>query len=729
MAVTDASGKRLTAEDLEKIRLKQPQAPLTDQIAAGILSPLHAVQDIVSLGTAPQIYGGARALARKAGNALGLVDEPRPLGDVYREGRQQLIQDRDKAYSLNPLGRDIAQQTYDGLPLPPIVQAAEPIIRSVAASPADLTRGEWRQALEDAGQGATTGLLAQAAGKMPHAVAKAGSKLKTAPVEAPPPPVTPTPAPPAAAPPKPKFKLGTRMATPEELMAAESWGEPLSLKHSQIKDPVRMESARQLLSDPAKARILEGLRPPIVTVSPGGKMDVVDGRHRILAARELNKPLKVKFERGSKAMDKVKSVQEAPPPPPLPPAINPAQAKDFAKGSPTADEVFYHNTTPENAKGIRDEGFRPSDSNAWWGGGVYLSPNKPLNQYGPEAVQAAVRGNKVARVKDKAELDALMKQLGQEPGETPAAVLRRNGYDALRLPIRGNPKYGDEEMVVLNPDNVRAVSADTIQERTLPPPPEVKTIHDPLMDAKMYKNFPGRKIGGGSDGLSPSMLADLPKPVTQSVQPSQVQAESLPPPPDLDFNTGSLSANTTRPKGLSAVRPEGTTAPPEVKETWEEAAARHLKAAREQDKYVRDVKAGLAPADPNRDLGLYVPDMESMPPRPDTLTDPTNKGFRRNYSGSAPKVPPPLPVKVTQEPLISDTRTPEQAARDYEQMLEYIQRGNDKVRARIEGLPMPPEITPAQTLPGPYRPTAVERRLEEVLGPNWREFVDEVARR
>lgn len=42
MAVTDASGRVLTPEELEQIRLKPPEAPFLDRLAAGVTAPLHA---------------------------------------------------------------------------------------------------------------------------------------------------------------------------------------------------------------------------------------------------------------------------------------------------------------------------------------------------------------------------------------------------------------------------------------------------------------------------------------------------------------------------------------------------------------------------------------------------------------------------------------------------------------------------------------------------------------
>lgn len=89
-------------------------------------------------------------------------------------------------------------------------------------------------------------------------------------------------------------KLGVREASPDELMGVEWGGEPIA-----ATSEVRMDSIRKAYDTGA----VHGLRPPIVVVSPKGKMEVEDGRHRILVARERGIPVKVKFVRGSKAMD------------------------------------------------------------------------------------------------------------------------------------------------------------------------------------------------------------------------------------------------------------------------------------------------------------------------------------------------------------------------------------------------------------------------------------------
>lgn len=57
-------------------------------------------------------------------------------------------------------------------------------------------------------------------------------------------------------------------------------------------DPVKMEKAR--------AAIRAGQRQPIVvTVSPEGDLDLVDGRHRLKAAAEAGVKVKVHFVRGA----------------------------------------------------------------------------------------------------------------------------------------------------------------------------------------------------------------------------------------------------------------------------------------------------------------------------------------------------------------------------------------------------------------------------------------------
>jgi hypothetical protein len=96
--------------------------------------------------------------------------------------------------------------------------------------------------------------------------------------------------------------MGIHTVPPEQLADVTSWEIPLSHDHPQIaSEPVRMDRMRQLFDRGPDA--VTQLRPPIVVVSPKGRMEVEDGRHRILVARERGEPLKVKFVRGSKAMD------------------------------------------------------------------------------------------------------------------------------------------------------------------------------------------------------------------------------------------------------------------------------------------------------------------------------------------------------------------------------------------------------------------------------------------
>ena len=56
--------------------------------------------------------------------------------------------------------------------------------------------------------------------------------------------------------------------------------------------------------DKARAAMKEGQRDPVtIAVSPKGKLDIVDGRHRFAAAKEAGVPVKVRWDRGSAGMD------------------------------------------------------------------------------------------------------------------------------------------------------------------------------------------------------------------------------------------------------------------------------------------------------------------------------------------------------------------------------------------------------------------------------------------
>lgn len=92
-----------------------------------------------------------------------------------------------------------------------------------------------------------------------------------------------------------KVKLGTRVVTPDELAGATHNGKPLE---EAGLDLTNMRQAPDLAAvRDAKAR------PVTVAVSPQGRMEVEDGRHRILVARERGEPLEVQFVRGAKGLD------------------------------------------------------------------------------------------------------------------------------------------------------------------------------------------------------------------------------------------------------------------------------------------------------------------------------------------------------------------------------------------------------------------------------------------
>jgi hypothetical protein len=61
-------------------------------------------------------------------------------------------------------------------------------------------------------------------------------------------------------------------------------------------DKAKMDKARKAIAD--------GQRDPItIAVSPGGRLDIGDGRHRLLAAIEADAPIKVRWQAGSAGLD------------------------------------------------------------------------------------------------------------------------------------------------------------------------------------------------------------------------------------------------------------------------------------------------------------------------------------------------------------------------------------------------------------------------------------------
>lgn len=129
-----------------------------------------------------------------------------------------------------------------------------------------------------------------------HVLEGEPERLALAPV----PEAPPTAAEPPAA---PKVKLGTRTVAPDELADVRWDGKPLG--ESGVDLRVMREAPDLGAVRDAKTR------PVTIAVSPDGRQEVVDGRHRILVARERGEPLKVKFVRGAKGLDEAPAVAEA----------------------------------------------------------------------------------------------------------------------------------------------------------------------------------------------------------------------------------------------------------------------------------------------------------------------------------------------------------------------------------------------------------------------------------
>lgn len=79
------------------------------------------------------------------------------------------------------------------------------------------------------------------------------------------------------------------MLAPSALMRATLMDAPLRATSDE-----RLRSVRQLFD---RGQQNSG-RPVKVAVSPSGKIEVIDGRHRILVARERGVPIKVQVVRG-----------------------------------------------------------------------------------------------------------------------------------------------------------------------------------------------------------------------------------------------------------------------------------------------------------------------------------------------------------------------------------------------------------------------------------------------
>lgn len=110
---------------------------------------------------------------------------------------------------------------------------------------------------------------------------------------------TPSPAPaqPKSAPVLPRTAAdipeeGVEMTVPASALREHGW----TATRGTTDDPQKLENAKRALA--------EGQRDPVkMVVSPEGRWEPEDGRHRTLAAAETDKPLRVNFLRGAAAMD------------------------------------------------------------------------------------------------------------------------------------------------------------------------------------------------------------------------------------------------------------------------------------------------------------------------------------------------------------------------------------------------------------------------------------------
>jgi hypothetical protein len=168
------------------------------------------------------------------------------------------------------------EPTMPGTPAPPTAAPA-----AAPAAPKPLTEVVTDRSFADRWEGESLPALPRHVPKPEPTVSPATKDLKL--------PAAPSDAKPA------KVKMGEQLATPEQLAGVTSGGKPL-----EEAGLMRLDRMRNL-----KNLDLHAAKDPVrVTVSPGGKMEVSGGRHRILVARERGVPLKVKFERGPKSMDK-----------------------------------------------------------------------------------------------------------------------------------------------------------------------------------------------------------------------------------------------------------------------------------------------------------------------------------------------------------------------------------------------------------------------------------------
>lgn len=92
-------------------------------------------------------------------------------------------------------------------------------------------------------------------------------------------------------------------------------------------------------------RAVDELREPIVAVSPGGRMEIVDGRHRLLVARERGEPIKVRLTRGSAALDESAAA---------PPAAAPVEAP--ATNLAKEEAIAEFKQAVAKAKRLQDSG-------------------------------------------------------------------------------------------------------------------------------------------------------------------------------------------------------------------------------------------------------------------------------------------------------------------------------------------------------------------------------------
>jgi hypothetical protein len=152
--------------------------PLPQTFLGGLEARARGAAQVLSNGSADELIGGARAIAKKATG--GLTGDDRPIGEIYRAERDQYQADDDRSQRDEPVSYGQAAAGASLVPWNLAAKIVSPIGRLLAGSGvgmfggfagsrADVTKGDWEGGARDTALGGFLGTL----GAGPAALGKA----------------------------------------------------------------------------------------------------------------------------------------------------------------------------------------------------------------------------------------------------------------------------------------------------------------------------------------------------------------------------------------------------------------------------------------------------------------------------------------------------------------------------------------------------------------------------